>query len=742
MENLFLLSKKLEEIIDKNFNYIEDIANDLKYEYGIDSSEELKKAYDILNKDGRLIKIGIIGRVKAGKSSLLNSLFFKGQAVLPKAATPMTAALTILSNSPFFEAEVEFYDKSDVEIIKREHSLYSEKFNKLFEEKLKNLKTRNKQNLPDEELKEKASKATKRELNDEIKLSSSYDQYEKMKKSRFFGKISNIFEKIDAQNLNELKELTFDYVGANGEYMPFTKSIHIKLPLEELENVEVIDTPGINDPVVSREERTRKLLKMCDVIFIVSPSGQFLSSEDKELMDRISTKEGINELYVIGSQADTQLLGDEKEKNKGDLCKVIESITKILENQLVSTVENIKKSNPEVGETFDILFEKNRILITSGIANAINLNFKNREIWDEGMHHVWGNLISNYPDYFSDRDENLSKYSLNQLSNIKAVQAIIDNIKDRKEEILNAKKKKFISDKIATFLSYRNKLIEKIDNKLNLINTTNIDNLIKQKDNILKNKEKLELTITELFEDEYDDIREKITEITNIFLNEEKKKFRDSSSSAKGERLETYTIKSRGAWNTFKGFFGCADYEERTRSIETLKASYISDQIEEIRDAIEYELQSKINKVYKDFKRNLPSKILSSILDMINGSSIDSEMFTLTIKKLTREMKNFEMQEIEIPSDLKQKGTLEGSHCSYYLSRAEDFISGLFDQYKNEIKNILEDIKKYLLENNPLVKITEKMTSDLEKLITEIENKKVTIQIIENIKSELLEVNS
>ena len=42
----------------------------------------------------RDLKIGIVGQVKAGKSSFLNALIFDGKSILPKAATPMTAALT------------------------------------------------------------------------------------------------------------------------------------------------------------------------------------------------------------------------------------------------------------------------------------------------------------------------------------------------------------------------------------------------------------------------------------------------------------------------------------------------------------------------------------------------------------------------------------------------------------------------------------------------------------------------
>ena len=53
----------------------------------------IAKTEDFFRED-RKLNIGIIGRVKAGKSTFLNSLLFDGKNVLPSAVTPKTAALT------------------------------------------------------------------------------------------------------------------------------------------------------------------------------------------------------------------------------------------------------------------------------------------------------------------------------------------------------------------------------------------------------------------------------------------------------------------------------------------------------------------------------------------------------------------------------------------------------------------------------------------------------------------------
>ncbi len=174
-------------------------------------TEELEKTLKELQDTNRDLKVGIIGRVKAGKSSLLNALIFEGVEVLPKAATPMTASLTVLKYAQNLSAEVEFYSPKDILELKNEHERYVREFNRIVEEEVKkqkekqslsnrtkerfkslgNMLNRNKNPeavpkervLSDEEIVKKAERIAKDKLKDDTKLVSSYDQYERMKKS-------------------------------------------------------------------------------------------------------------------------------------------------------------------------------------------------------------------------------------------------------------------------------------------------------------------------------------------------------------------------------------------------------------------------------------------------------------------------------------------------------------------------------------------------------------------------------
>ena len=108
------------ERIDSIKKFFDDEANSDLLDRGIRSGISSEagsiadKYADIMKEDSAL-KLGIVGRVKAGKSSFLNALLFGGRDVLPKAATPMTAALTKISYSETGknEAKVIFYSPSE-----------------------------------------------------------------------------------------------------------------------------------------------------------------------------------------------------------------------------------------------------------------------------------------------------------------------------------------------------------------------------------------------------------------------------------------------------------------------------------------------------------------------------------------------------------------------------------------------------------------------------------------------------
>ena len=177
-----------------------------------------------------VLTIGVIGQMKCGKSTFLNAFVFEDD-ILPSATTPMTAALSVITYGEQKKIVAEFYtpDEWEEQKIQAKRSLDEVKGNSLEESKVKAAK----------ELVEKS-----------IKLG---------------GNISSYLGKTQEDTFENLIE----YVGADGKYVSITKSVKIYYPKGYLKGVEVVDTPGFNDPIVSREERTKKFLNKADVVLLM-----------------------------------------------------------------------------------------------------------------------------------------------------------------------------------------------------------------------------------------------------------------------------------------------------------------------------------------------------------------------------------------------------------------------------------------------------------------------------------------
>ncbi len=235
---------------------LQERAKPFMSENAVIKTEELEKTLKEMQAEDRDLKVGIIGRVKAGKSSLLNALIFEGVEVLPKAATPMTASLTILKYAKTLSAEVEFYSPKDIAELKNEHERYVREFNRIVDEEVKKQKEKQslvnrfkervknvdkifsgnksdkeapkERTLSDEEINKRAERIAKNTLNEDTKLVSSYDQYERMKKSGLIN-TEKLDPRIQANSLQELNQKLLQFVGADGKYMPYTKAVQISL---------------------------------------------------------------------------------------------------------------------------------------------------------------------------------------------------------------------------------------------------------------------------------------------------------------------------------------------------------------------------------------------------------------------------------------------------------------------------------------------------------------------------------
>ena len=137
-EKLIKLSESFQNFIDKFENLIEQekgaVSNKLDIDLETLKLDSLYSKIEEMEKVGKLLQIGIVGGVKAGKSSILNALIFDGKPILPKAATPMTASLTTLSYGEKLEVNIEYFTKEDILDIEKKANEYKSEFEKRTEE--------------------------------------------------------------------------------------------------------------------------------------------------------------------------------------------------------------------------------------------------------------------------------------------------------------------------------------------------------------------------------------------------------------------------------------------------------------------------------------------------------------------------------------------------------------------------------------------------------------------------------
>ncbi len=274
----------------------------------------------------------------------------------------------------------------------------------------------------------------------------------------------------------------------SGRYMPFTRNVRIEFQTDSFKDVNIIDTPGVKDPVVSREQRTRDELGKCDVIFIVSPAGQFMSNEDLDLMDRITHKNGIRELYAVASKVDTQLMSSIRDEVKDDFKAALHRTRSVLAGEMVKRIEELKEGNPEIGDAYDSLLQNGdeSIICTSGISTSIKENLNDESKLDEIEAHTLNLLRENYPAKFNS-DRSITEANLDELAKIAELKTILDKVSGRKNEIMQQKVQDFSKQKAEIVDKYLQDLVKYLGELKSELESTDIkepEEQIKQIHNI------------------------------------------------------------------------------------------------------------------------------------------------------------------------------------------------------------------------------------------------------------------
>ena len=567
-------------------------------------------------------------------------------------------------------------------------------------------------------------------LKDEASLYAYYEQYEQIKKSGINASSIGEKEILTCSSYDELNEKLKDYIGSSGKYTPFTKSITLKLNEEMLKDVKIIDTPGVNDPIVSREERTRALLCECDVVFLVSPGGKFLDNNDDKLLGIIREKNGIQEFYLLASRID-------------DALNVLEYRGKTLNYALEDVIKRITRRQKETfankGSKIYEQMSAQDVLYNSGISIEIMNNYDNPENLDDTAKKVLDNLKNNFPDFFASKD--VAFATLKKIANIDGILAVVENVREKKDEIIKQITDDFVSSKKGALNLYKNEIDAIIHKKIETLNSTDIEEIKAQINKIKSIKSKVIINANAAFEDSGAELSSKLKEKLNAQIKALFGDISNASESAKGSETVTKTKRVEDGrvlgifWKKYK-------YVNYQVSIDTLNASSLRTAAQ---DAV-IEISNILGDVYSDnirmWKKTILKDLLTSLQESVGDEALDADMIKQSVRNIIANISLPEFSyDTTLPAALQKSGKLVGSECADFLNALENYQSELRIKTSSDIKAICATLDKAISNANIGDKFISSYEEKIEKLAKDASDKEASIARYNSILAKLKEIN-
>ena len=622
------LAADLDAVGQTNIDSVKDAVSKLRAVL-----DEKRKGAEENVEGNNVLKIGVVGQVKAGKSSFLNSLFFNGENVLPRASTPMTAGLTVLEYGDENSFDVEYYNEA-------EWNTFCAK-NREYEEALANFKNEMRQQNPS--ITDDVAEQNALNSIDDV-LKSAHELVEGCGAAAK-GKIrpKSLIESQPFAGVEGLQDTLEKYVGAHGAFTSVVKSLTIKMNHEGLRNLRIVDTPGVNDPVVSRERRTREFLRSCHGVFFLSYSGHFFDATDQVfLSDRIGG-EGIGAVVMIASKFDA-VLQQVGLDFKDDIQGAMAHCERMLRKQFTTNMGATSFSGPTPALTF-----------SSGIGFSIAQ--KPQERWDAVEANVVSQMKRFFPSFFSTPDD--VKMAFNELAQIDSIREkyVIGTFASKKDEILAQKLNDFFATSTTQIAKEADKGIKNVEEFLTSLRSADIESLNKQKEDVAKAKKAIESKINKL-----DRLDVKLdTAIKSVMV---------------GCPLTSPRLSTRER--------NCVKFTRLSTVLERNKDFYVTYQLPKVQDAIssvETQLKAFEENVRKQWKQQV-DELKKFIVDSLKESVQSAEESERSVDGASL------MNVIDDVADRFDNAAVLDDHLS-------DIIQDVKDNCENDLQEYGDDVRYY-----------------------------------------------
>lgn len=690
------------EQVEAFIGNLQDVSNDKDKEQLEQFNANFKRKIEDFFSENRKLNIGVIGQVKAGKSSFLNTVLFDGKEILPKASTPKTATLTKMEYSDENIIEIEYYSREDWEVIE--------------------------DNAAQADILDGEIFTSARELVDMV-TDNGIDVDEKLEKGieqlRF-----NTYEDLIAQ-LNQ-------YVGEDGKYTPLVKAVTLYLNKEDFKGISIVDTPGLNDPIVSRTLRTKEFIEVCDVVFFLSQSSSFLDKSDWELLSAQLPQKGVKKLVLIASKYDSGIRDVLREEAEDDIfggdnntASNILDACKLIEKKLTRRVrDKIKEYEKDTGKTetqeklLEIIKECKKPIPIS--AMTYNMSQKTVEDYNAEERNVYQALSK-----FSDNIQ----YDMKKMGNIETVQGVFESVIEEKERILEEKSISFIPTAKEELRSLLSSFREKSEKRLSLLSGNDREQLLQQKQAMEEQINGVKADILTVFGE------------WNVKLESEKaegiRELRSISKeySSLNERTGTttktgsYTVSTSKWYNPFSWGSSRTEYYTYEEHYSYLVAS---DAVDNLRNFV-FDATNRVETVFteainiKEMKRRLLNVVVNNF-DM-GSEKYDSSLFRIMVEDTVNKIE-FPMIKIDASSAMDKiasefTGELTSSSEKTSLINAlSNAIGKSFDTISVQLANSVGNFKQEMDEISTSLQnsLLENISGEFDEILKKVENKEKEIE--------------
>lgn len=554
-----------------------------KFTTELDQLKHIKTLYsdklERFSQEEQTLNIAIMGQVKAGKSSFLNALLFDGNPILPEAATPKTANLTRISHGDTHRLEVEFYDESDWQRIE--------------------------------------AVANSEATHQEAKMAR--EQIDMVKKAGI-DPIANIrqgtFVK-EADSTEDIMNILNDYAGNDGKYTGLVKMIRLYLPMPELKGYNVIDTPGMNDPVVSRTQRTKEEMANSDVVFFLSRASNFLDASDIDLLGQQLPEAGIKRLILVAGQYDSAIEQDgynrdsleSTEKNltkrigeraKTDLGKLAEMKEKAGQNQVASLLRSM--INPVFSSTY-----------AYGFANW------DKSKWNSGMQHLYQQLTEMAEDEWNGYQ--FTQADWQRIAGFDPLVKAYEQAKEDKAVIIQEQKQGLLPEAQSNLTNWLDGFKQQVHERILTLETGDIAQLEKRQKQYQSRIANVANQLEDVMEQAIQNANQSQNEITRELKQGIQQNSQLKTRTGTETHEESYSVSTSKWYNPFS--WGSSETRYRTVSVnyEYLSPADAIDQVTNFAyqcvSDIEYHFSQLVN------PNDIRNKMRKALLDVLDTQSSD-----------------------------------------------------------------------------------------------------------------------